>query len=80
MSQAVKARPDFVQAYVDLGVALFEAGYPATGENSIRKGLLVAPNYPPAHAYLAQMYIDQNPPVIALANFHYQKYCPSLFQ
>ena len=74
MSQAVKARPDFVQAYVDLGVALFEAGYPATGENSIRKGLLVAPNYPPAHAYLAQMYIDQNPPVIALANFHYQKY------
>jgi tetratricopeptide (TPR) repeat protein len=74
MSQAVKARPDFVQAYVDLGVALFEAGYPVTGENSIRKGLLVAPNYPPAHAYLAQMYIDQNPPVIALANFHYQKY------
>ncbi len=74
MSQAVKARPDFVQAYVDLGVALFEAGYPATGENSIRKGLLVAPNYPPAHAYLAQMYIDQDPPVIALANFHYQKY------
>lgn len=74
LSQAVKVRQDFVQAYVDLGVALFEAGYPATGENSIRKGLLVAPNYPPAHAYLAQMYIDQKPPVIALANFHYQKY------
>lgn len=73
LSQSVRIRPDFFQAYSDLGQSMYIAGYQLAGENSLRKALLIAPDYFPAHANLAAVYINQDPPLPALAQYHYQK-------
>lgn len=73
LSQSVRIRPDFFQAYSDLGQSMYIAGYQLAGENSLRKALLIAPEYFPAHANLAAVYINQDPPLPALAQYHYQK-------
>ncbi len=72
-SQAVRGDPEFSAAYVELGRSLFIAGYRLAGENSLRKAILIDPGSPAAHSNLAAVYIDQDPPLAALANYHYQK-------
>jgi Flp pilus assembly protein TadD len=60
-----------VQNY--LGVALSEKGQRAAAEAALRKAVQLSPGNPDAHHNLAVIYATQNPPLLELARWHYQK-------
>ena len=73
LSRAAKLNPTnpLIQNY--LGVTLSQKGLHTQAETALRKAITLNPNYGDAHNNLAVIYLSENPPMAALARYHYQK-------
>ena len=56
-----------------LGVTLAQKGLRAQAETALRRAVQLDPNYGAAHNNLAVIYLTQQPPMVELARWHYQK-------
>jgi tetratricopeptide (TPR) repeat protein len=72
-SQAAKLDPQDAQVQNFLGLALSDKGLRGPAETALRKALQLDPGYANAHNNLAVIYITQQPPLVELARWHYQK-------
>jgi len=73
LSRAAKLDPRNPEIENYLGVTLGHKGLRAQAETALRKAIQLDPNYGPAHNNLAVIYINQMPPLVGLARWHYQK-------
>ena len=73
MSRAAKLDPRNPEIENFLGLALAHKGLRAQAETALRKAVQFDPNYGAAHNNLAAIYISQQPPLVELARWHYQK-------
>ncbi|MFZ0826907.1 MAG: tetratricopeptide repeat protein, partial [Verrucomicrobiia bacterium] len=73
LSRAVKLDPRNPEIENYLGVTLGHKGLRAQAETALRKAIQLDPNYGSAHNNLAVIYISQQPPLVELARWHYQK-------
>ena len=73
LSRAAKLDPRNPEIENYLGVALSHKGLHKQAETELRKAIQLDPNYGPAHNNLAVIYINQSPPLVELARWHYQK-------
>jgi Flp pilus assembly protein TadD len=73
LSRAAKLDPRNPEIENYLGVTLSHKGLRAQAETALRKAIQLDPNYGPAHNNLAVIYINQSPPLVELARWHYQK-------
>ena len=72
-SRASKLDPQDAQAQNFLGLALSEKGLRGPAETALRKAIQIDPGCADAHNNLAVVYITQQPPLVELARWHYQK-------
>jgi tetratricopeptide (TPR) repeat protein len=72
-SRAAKRDPQDAQAQNFLGLALSEKGLRGPAETALRKAIQIDPGCADAHNNLAVVYITQQPPLVELARWHYQK-------
>jgi tetratricopeptide (TPR) repeat protein len=70
---AAKADPQDAQIQNFLGLALSEKGLRGPAETALRKAIQLDPGYANAHNNLAVVYLTQQPPLVELARWHYQK-------
>jgi len=56
-----------------LGITLSEKGLRGPAETALRKAIQINPGNADAHANLAVIYITQQPPLVELAKWHYEK-------
>jgi len=73
LSSAAKLDPQDAQIQNFLGLALSEKGLRGPAETALRKAIQLDPGYANAHNNLAVVYITQQPPLVELARWHYQK-------
>jgi Flp pilus assembly protein TadD len=73
LSRAAKLDPQDAQIQNFLGLALNEKGLRGPAETALRRAIQLDPGYPNAHNNLAVMYLTQQPPLVELARWHYQK-------
>ena len=73
LSRAAKLDPQNPEIENYLGVTLGHKGLRAQAETALRKAIQLDPNYGAAHNNLAVIYISQQPPLVGLARWHYQK-------
>jgi len=73
LSRAAKLDPQNPEIQNYLGVTLSHKGLRTQAETALRKAVQLDPNYGPAHNNLAVVYISQQPPLVELARWHYQK-------
>jgi tetratricopeptide (TPR) repeat protein len=73
LSRAAKLDPKDAQIQNLLGLALSEKGLRVPAETAMRKAIQLDPGYADAHNNLAVAYITQQPPLVELARWHYQK-------
>ena len=73
LSHAAKLDPQDAQIQNFLGLALSEKGLRGPAETALRKAIQLDPGYANAHNNLAVAYITQQPPLVELARWHYQK-------
>ena len=73
LSRAAKLDPQDAQTQNFLGLALSEKGLRGPAETALRKAVQLNPGYANAHNNLAVIYITQQPPLVELARWHYQK-------
>jgi Flp pilus assembly protein TadD len=73
LSRAAKLDPRNPEIQNYLGVTLSHKGLRKQAETALRKAVQLDPNYGPAHNNLAVIYISQQPPLVELARWHYQK-------
>jgi len=73
LSRAAKLDPQNPEIQNYLGVTLSHKGLRVQAETALRKAVQIAPNYAAAHNNLAVIYINQTPPLVQLARWHYQK-------
>jgi cytochrome c-type biogenesis protein CcmH/NrfG len=73
LSRAAKLDPANPQIQNYLGVTLSHKGLRAQAEAALRKAIELAPNYGAAHNNLAVIYLGEQPPLAALARWHYLK-------
>ena len=73
LSRAAKLDPQDAQTQNFLGLALSEKGLRGPAETALRKAIQLDPGYANAHNNLAVVYITQQPPLVELARWHYQK-------
>jgi Flp pilus assembly protein TadD len=73
LSRAAKLDPRNPEIENYLGVTLGHKGLRAQAETALRKAIQLDPNYGSAHNNLAVIYINQLPPLVGLARWHYQK-------
>jgi tetratricopeptide (TPR) repeat protein len=73
LSRAAKLDPQNPEIQNYLGATLAQKGQRAQAETAFRKALQLDPNYAPAHNNLAAIYLSQEPPLVQLARWHYQK-------
>ena len=73
LGRAAKLDPQDAQIQNFLGIALSEKGLRGPAEAALRKAIQLDPGYASAHANLAVAYITQQPPLVELARWHYQK-------
>jgi Flp pilus assembly protein TadD len=73
LSRAAKLDPQNPDIENYLGVTLAQKGLRAQAETALRKAIQLDPNYGAAHNNLAVIYISQQPPLMELARWHYQK-------
>ena len=73
LSRAAKLDPRDAQIQNFLGLALSEKGLRGPAETALRKAIQLDPGYANAHNNLAVVYITQQPPLVELARWHYQK-------
>ena len=73
LSRAAKLDPQNPEIENYLGVTLSHKGLRVQAETALRKAVQLAPNYAAAHNNLAVIYVNQTPPLLQLARWHYQK-------
>jgi tetratricopeptide (TPR) repeat protein len=73
LSSAAKLDPKNPAIDNYLGVTLAQKGLRAQAETVLRDAVQLDPNYGAAHNNLAVIYISQQPPLVELARWHYQK-------
>jgi tetratricopeptide (TPR) repeat protein len=73
LSRAARLDPRNPEIQNYLGVTLSRKGLRKQAETALRKAIQLDPNYGPAHNNLAVIYISQQPPLVELARWHYQK-------
>jgi tetratricopeptide (TPR) repeat protein len=73
LSRAVKLDSHNPEIENYLGLTLANKGLRMQAETALRKAIQLDPNYGPAHNNLAVIYISQQPPLVELARWHYQK-------
>jgi tetratricopeptide (TPR) repeat protein len=73
LSKAARLDPKNPETQNYLGITLSQKGQREAAEVALRKAIQLAPDYASAHVNLAVIYATQNPPYIALANYHYSK-------
>ena len=72
-SRAANLDPQDAQIQNFLGLALSDKGLRGPAETALRKAVQLDPGYANAHNNLAVVYITQQPPLVELARWHYQK-------
>jgi cytochrome c-type biogenesis protein CcmH/NrfG len=73
LSRAAKLDPRNPEIQNYLGVTLDHKGLRTQAEAALRKAIQLDPNYAAAHNNLAVIYLNEQPPLIELARWHYQK-------
>ncbi|HEY1660806.1 MAG TPA: tetratricopeptide repeat protein [Verrucomicrobiae bacterium] len=73
LSRAAKLDPQNAQVENYLGVTLSHKGLRTQAETALRKAIELDPDYGAAHNNLAVIYLTENPPLVELARWHYQK-------
>ena len=73
LSRAAKLDPKNPDIENYLGVTLAQKGLRAQAETALREAIQLDPNYGAAHNNLAVIYASQQPPLVELARWHYQK-------
>ncbi len=73
LSRAAKLDPQNAQIENYLGVTLSHKGLREQAETALRKAIELDPDYGEAHNNLAVIYLNENPPLVELARWHYQK-------
>jgi tetratricopeptide (TPR) repeat protein len=72
-SRCAKLDPQNPELQNYLGLALSEKGMRGPAEAALRKAIQLQPGYGSAHYNLAIVYLNQKPPAVELARWHYQK-------
>jgi tetratricopeptide (TPR) repeat protein len=72
-SRAAKIDPEDPQIQNFLGLTLSEKGLRGPAETALRKAIQIDPGCADAQNNLAVVYITQQPPLVELARWHYQK-------
>jgi Tfp pilus assembly protein PilF len=72
-NRAAKLDPQDAQVQNSLGLALSEKGLRGPAEAALRRAVQIDPGCADAHNNLAVAYITQQPPLVELARWHYQK-------
>jgi tetratricopeptide (TPR) repeat protein len=72
-SRCAKLEPQNAEVQNYLGLTLSEKGMRAPAEAALRKAIQLQPSYAGAHYNLAIVYLNQQPPAVELARWHYQK-------
>ena len=73
LSRAAQGDPQNAEIQDDLGIALVKKGQRGPAEAAFRKAVLLQPGYGDPHNNLALFYLTQQPPLVELARWHYQK-------
>jgi len=73
LSRAAKSEPQSAEIQNFLGLTLSGKGLRGPAEVALRKAIQIDPGYAEAHNNLAVIYITQQPPLVELARWHYQK-------
>jgi Flp pilus assembly protein TadD len=73
LSRAAKLDPKNPDIENYLGVTLAQKGLRAQAETALREAIQLNPNYGAAHNNLAVVYVSQQPPLVELARWHYQR-------
>ena len=73
LSRAVHEDPSDSKAHNYLAVVARSLGWLDAAEAELQRAIELNPNYSNAHFNLALMYLDRNPPSLALARKHYDK-------
>jgi cytochrome c-type biogenesis protein CcmH/NrfG len=73
LGRAAKLDPQNPEIQNYLGVALSHKGLRVQAETALRKAIQIDPNYAAAQNNLAVIYLSQQPPLVQLARWHYQK-------
>lgn len=73
LSKAAQLNPQSAEIQNYLGVTLGHKGMRGPAETALRKAIQLQPNYAAAHNNLAVIYASQQPPLVELARWHYQK-------
>ncbi|MDD5141209.1 MAG: tetratricopeptide repeat protein [Verrucomicrobiales bacterium] len=73
LGRAAKLDPQNPEIQNFLGVTLGHKGLRVQAETALRKAVQLAPDYAAAHNNLAVIYINQQPPLVQLARWHYEK-------
>jgi len=73
LSRAAQLDPSNAEIQNYLGITLSHEGQRAAAETALRKAVQLQPGYSSAHNNLAVVYATQNPPMVELARWHYEK-------
>src|SRR6185503_18988647 len=73
LSRAAQLKPEDARIQNALGITLSEKGLRVPAENALLKAIRINPDFGSAHANLAFIYVTQEPPLLELARWHYQK-------
>jgi Flp pilus assembly protein TadD len=73
LGRAARLDPQSAPVQMLLGLSLSEKGLRGPAETALRKAIQLQPDYGDAHANLAVVYMTQQPPMLQLARWHYQK-------
>ena len=73
LSRAAKIDPRNPDIENYLGVTLAQKGLRTQAETALRRAVQLDPNYGAAHNNLAVIYLTQQPPMVELARWHYEK-------
>ena len=73
LGRAAKLDPQNPEIENCLGLTLSHKGLRVQAETALRRAIQIDPNYAAAHNNLAVIYISEQPPLVQLARWHYQK-------
>ncbi|MBI3848812.1 MAG: tetratricopeptide repeat protein [Verrucomicrobia bacterium] len=73
LSRSAKLNPLSAETQNYLGITLSHKGMRGPAETALRKAIQLNPGYGSAHNNLAVIYVTQQPPLVELARWHYQK-------
>jgi tetratricopeptide (TPR) repeat protein len=73
LSRSAKLNPQSAEVQNFLGVTLSRKGLRGPAETALRKAIQLDPGYGAAHNNLAVIYATQQPPLVELARWHYQR-------